>query len=143
MRWLKLTLITLGAMLLLASLAIAVVVITFDEADYRDALIRLVERRTGARLTIKGSLHIAPSLTPELSAADIRLESGDPRYQLEIGKASLRLDLLPLLPRTVVIADGMYLPGTGSRLLARESTESTEKLLLLPSVGSVGSVANT
>ena len=46
MRWLKLTLITLGAMLLLASLAIAVVVITFDEADYRDALIRLVERRT-------------------------------------------------------------------------------------------------
>jgi len=103
MRWLKLTLITLGGMLLLASLAIVVVVITFDEADYRDALIRLVERRTGARLTIKGSLHIAPSLTPELSAADIRLESGDPRYQLEIGKASLRLELLPLLTRRVVI----------------------------------------
>jgi hypothetical protein len=72
---LKLTLIALGESLVLASLAVAVVGITLDEADDRDALIRLVVRRSGTRLTIKGLLHIVPSLTPELSATGVRLES--------------------------------------------------------------------
>jgi hypothetical protein len=53
-RWLKFIRITLGGILVLASLANAVVAITVDGADYRDALVRLVEGRSATRLSITG-----------------------------------------------------------------------------------------
>ena len=107
-RWLKYTLAVFGSIILLITLAVGFVLITFDDDDYRRLAIWGVEKFTDYTMTIDGVFKLKLSANPSLYATDIRLnaepDQAPPPIQ-SIGEFGTRIALSPLLTGNLVVKE--------------------------------------
>jgi AsmA protein len=119
LKWIVLLLLVL---VLLVAGAIAAAVILIDPNDYRDDIARVVEEQTGRKLDIEGDIRLTfwPWLGLELGRTTL---SDAPEFSdepfAEINKATLAVEVLPLLRRQVVL-DTIVLDGARIRLIVDE-----------------------
>jgi AsmA protein len=105
-RPLKFVLIGLGAIVLLAATAVAVVLMTFDPNRYKPDIEAAVQQATGRTLTINGKIGVAVSMTPTLRATDVSFANptGYSRPQMaSLQSLDLQIALLPLISRRLHI----------------------------------------
>ncbi|HEX6992516.1 MAG TPA: AsmA family protein [Gammaproteobacteria bacterium] len=107
-RLLKLIGIVIGALVVLV-IAVAVgVALFFDPNDYKDQIAAAVADATGRELTLEGDLELSlfPSLGISLGPARLSNAEGfgDQPFA-EIARASLDVELLPLLSRRIEVAE--------------------------------------
>ncbi len=97
MRWIKL----IAGLLLLFFIGLAAllsfILATYDNEDYRYALMHAVHRITGGTLIIKGGFSVEPSLAPSISASEIRFIPATGGGEARIGQFEIQFKLLPLL----------------------------------------------
>lgn len=111
MKALRITLLTLLGIIILALVAAAVFVATFDANRYKPEIERLVLDRTGRVLTIDGDIEL--TLFPKLGAklGHITLSDKDPKEPfLTIESSAVSVALMPLMSRQVLI-DGVSIHG--------------------------------
>ena len=73
MRWIKYTLLVFGGFVALCLVLVAIVLVTFDNDDYRRLVISSVRFFTGHSITIEGPFALELSAEPSLSAEAIRI----------------------------------------------------------------------
>ena len=97
MRWIKL--ITGLLLLFFISLAasLSFILATYDNEDYRYAVMHAVHRITGGTLVINGAFSVEPSLAPSISASDIRFIPAAGGGEARIDRFEIQFKLLPLL----------------------------------------------
>jgi hypothetical protein len=108
MRFLKITLISLGALALACLALLAIVLLTFQDDDYRRLATRAATHLTGFAVTINGPFSLNLSTEPSLSAQAIRLDSGpagDPPPITAIGSLKIRVALWPLITGTLIFRE--------------------------------------
>jgi len=106
MKYFKYALIAFGALLLLCALVSALIMVVFDEEDYRRALSWAIGLTTGYDVTVRGKMSLDVSMNPLLSLSDVLIEGDrDDGVHVtgEIGQLRLRVSV-PLLLRRVVLA---------------------------------------
>lgn len=90
MKWLRTVLFILGGLVLLCTLAVAIIWTTLDDEDARRLVIRSVDRFTNTSMDIEGSFKLKLSANPSLSAEAIRFKAqGDhagSRLQPHLGR---------------------------------------------------------
>lgn len=92
----------------LCLMLIAIVLLTFDNDDYRRLAIRSVKFFTGYAVTIEGPFSITVSSNPSLSAKAIRFDPGPdtpPPPVKTIGKLRIQIALWPLVTGTAVVGE--------------------------------------
>jgi uncharacterized protein involved in outer membrane biogenesis len=107
-RWIKYILIFLAGFVVLCLVLVAVVLMTFDNDDYRRLVIRGVRFFTGYSVTIEGPFALELSAEPSLSAEGIRIDPGadeSPPPVTTIGKLHIQIVLMPLLRGIVLIRE--------------------------------------
>ena len=92
----------LGSLTALA-LIIATLIINFDDDDYRNLLIRLIDFSSDYQLEISGPFRFNPSATTKLSASNIELKSKTNDNTISLKKFELQVTLQPLLDGTLLI----------------------------------------
>src|SRR5262245_3909957 len=100
MRKLKIAAYVVGSLVALVVIAMIAVVVFVDPNDYRDDIARLVEDKTGRKLTIDGELHLSvfPWLALTTGAASLGESPGfgtEPFVAIKEARVGVRL--LPLL----------------------------------------------
>lgn len=107
-RTLKLLGIVAGAVIVLFVAVLAAVALLFDPNDYKDEIVAAVNRQTGRELTLDGDLALSVFPTIRIAVGSAAL-SNAPGFGTEpmakIGSAELRVALLPLLSRSIEIAE--------------------------------------
>lgn len=107
-RLLKLIGIVIGALVVLV-IAIAVgVALLFDPNDYKDQITAAVANATGRELTLEGDLELSVFPTLSISLGPARLSNAEgfgDRPFAEIERASLDVEVLPLLGRRIEIGE--------------------------------------
>ena len=99
--------------LILAVVAVAIFVSTFDANSYKERIIQTVKNETGRDLTLNGELKTSfyPWLGIELNDAELSNAEGFSADKfLTVEQASIRLQLMPLIKKNVV-ADRIQLNG--------------------------------
>jgi AsmA protein len=117
MKAVKYVLLAALGIVVLAVIAIAVIVATFDANKYKPELARVVKEKTGRTLAIDGSIGL--SFYPSIGVAVGKLslsEPGSSRVFASIDQARVSLALLPLLSRQVVV-DRLTLSGLNVELV--------------------------
>jgi len=111
--------ILLGALgiVVLAAIAVAVIVATFDPNKYKPELARVVKDKTGRTLAIEGKIGLSffPSLGVAIGKTSLS-EPGSSRIFAQIDEAKISLALLPLFSREVVV-DRVSLSGLSADLV--------------------------
>ena len=123
---LKITVWTLGIILVLLVALVVAAPFIIDPNDYRDEISTVVERQTGRELTIEGDigLSVFPWLGLELGAVRLGNAKGfGPEPFARIEEADVRVKLLPLLRREVEM-DTVTLHGLRLNL-ARQADGTT------------------
>jgi uncharacterized protein involved in outer membrane biogenesis len=107
MRWIKYAFAGLASLIGLCILALAFVLLTFGEEDYRRLAARVVEHFTGYPVSCDGPFRLAISSMPSLSAESIRFDTKNGRLPpvRSIGKFSVRIDLSKLILGTLVVKE--------------------------------------
>ena len=124
MRWIKYTLLILGGFVALVLVLIVIVLVTFDNDDYRRLVTRGVKHFIGYSMTIEGPFAIELSTEPFLSAEAIRF---DPRSDgtlppvTRIGKIEIQIEMLRLLVGTLVIKKFLAEDVVGAVILEKEA----------------------
>jgi len=98
----------MGVLVVLCLLLVAIVLITFDNDDYRRLATRSVKFFTGYAMTIEGPFSITLSSNPSLSAEVIRFDpepDKPPPPFTTIGKLRIQIALWPLLTGTLVVRE--------------------------------------
>jgi uncharacterized protein involved in outer membrane biogenesis len=106
MRILRYLLIGLGAVLLLAVIAVGVFLATFDANSYKPRIEAAARDATGRELTLAGPISLKPSLRPTLTVSDASLANapwGSRPEMVRIGTLDVSLQVLPLIRGEVVI----------------------------------------
>lgn len=97
MRWIKL----IAGLLLLFFIGLVAllsfILATYDNEDYRYALMHAVHRITGGTLIIKGAFSVELSLAPSMSASEIRFIPAAGGGEARIDRFEVHFKLLPLL----------------------------------------------
>ena len=102
--WIKRTLLALGALLLLAALAGAYFVATFDATHYKSIAIDWMKNERQRVLSIDGPIHLAVLPRLEIKVSKLRLsERGRADEFALIDEAALSLQWLPLLRNQLVV----------------------------------------
>lgn len=108
MRWIKYILLIMGGLAVVILLLIAIVLVTFDNDDYRRFVTRSVKYFTGYAMTIEGPFALRLSSEPSLSAEMIRFASESdksPPPVTRIGKLRIQVALWPLVRGTLVVRE--------------------------------------
>jgi hypothetical protein len=106
MRWIKYTLNFLAGLVVLILVLVAVVLVTFDNDDYRRLVARSVKFFTGYSIKIEGPFAMELSSEPSLSAEAIQFDpgaDGSPPPVRTIGKLRVQIALSPLLKGVLLI----------------------------------------
>jgi len=106
MTWIKTILLIVGGLFVLALSMVIVVIVIFDDEDYRRLAIRGVKVFTGTTITIDGEFEVSLSAEPYLSAESIQITSAPKESSISvgrIGKLHVQIALQPLLKRIVVV----------------------------------------
>lgn len=105
MRWIKILVLSLGGILLLCTLALAVLLVTLDDNDYRWIVTRAAKRFAGLEVTMEGPFSAVLSLEPCLTASKIRITdiSRPAHTAAKIGRLEVKVALLPLISGAVLI----------------------------------------
>ena len=106
MRWIKYTLLFFGGFVALCLVLVAIVLVTFDNDDYRRLVTSSVRFFTGQSVTIEGPFALELSAEPSLSAEAIRFDpgvDGSPPPVTTIGKLHIQIALTPLLRGVLLI----------------------------------------
>ena len=130
MRWLKYILYIFGGFVALCLVLVAVVLVTFDNDDYRRLVIRGVRFFSGYSVAIEGPFALELSTEPSLSAEGIRFDPGDdglPPPVTSIGKLHIRISLMSLLRGTILIRELLAEDVFMAVIFMERSLERTEK----------------
>ncbi|MEE4603917.1 MAG: AsmA family protein [Desulfobacteraceae bacterium] len=106
MRWIKYILYFFGGLVVLCLVLVAIVLVTFDNDDYRRLVVNSVRFFTGHSVTIEGPFALKLSAEPSLSAEAIRFDpgvDGSPPPVTTIGKLHIQIALTPLLRGVLLI----------------------------------------
>jgi hypothetical protein len=106
MRRIKYLLLFLAGFVVLCLVLVAVVLVTFDNDDYRRLVTRGVKFFTGYSVTIEGPFALELSAAPSLSAEAIQFHPGadsSPPPVTAIGKLQIQIALKPLLRGILLI----------------------------------------
>jgi uncharacterized protein involved in outer membrane biogenesis len=106
MRGIKHLLFSLGGLVVLCLVLIAIVPVTFDNDDYRRLVIRGVKFFSGYSVTIEGPFALGLSTAPSISAEAIQFHpgaDGSPPPVTTIGKLHIQIALMPLLRGVLLI----------------------------------------
>jgi uncharacterized protein involved in outer membrane biogenesis len=98
MRRIKYILFFFGGLVVLCLVLIAIVMVTFDNDDYRRLVTRGVKFFTGYSVTIEGPFALELSTAPSLAAEAIRFHpgaDGSPPPVTTIGKLHIQIALKP------------------------------------------------
>ena len=98
-RFIKYLLFVLGGLVALCLLLITIVLVTFDNDDYRRLATRGVKIFTGYNVIIEGPFALTVSTEPSLSAESIRFQGDDDRPPppvTSIGKLHIQIARMPL-----------------------------------------------
>ena len=108
-RWIKYFLIFLGSAVFLCAATIAVVLMTYNDDDYRRLAIFGVEVLTDYTMRVEGPFRFKMSANPSLSAESIFFTSEEgqqsPPPIRNIGKIKAQISLLPLFTGTLVFKE--------------------------------------
>jgi AsmA protein len=102
----RITLITLAALLVLVVAGGAIVLARFDPDTLKPRIVAAVKAATGRDLALNGPIRLKPSLWPMIEATDVTFANppGFSRPQMaSVAALDLQLDVLPLLHRRLVI----------------------------------------
>lgn len=111
MKALKYLLWGVGALVLVAIVAIAIVAATFDPEKYKPEIVQLVKEKTGRTLAIDGKIGL--TFFPKIGAAVDQVSLSEPRGDkvfARVGEARVAVALLPLLSQQVIV-DRVTLAG--------------------------------
>jgi AsmA-like C-terminal region len=97
MRWIKLIAGLLLVFFIGLAALLSFILATYDNEDYRYALMHVVHRITGGTLIIKGGFSVEPSLEPSISASEIRFIPAAGGGEARIDRFEIQFKLLPLL----------------------------------------------
>jgi AsmA-like C-terminal region len=97
MRWIKLIAGLLLVFFIGLAALLSFILATYDNEDYRYALMHAVHRITGGTLIIKGVFSVEPSLAPSIAASDIRFIPAAGGGEARIDRFEIQFKLLPLL----------------------------------------------
>lgn len=122
MRMLKIAAYVVGGVIALLAIALVAVVVFVDPNDFRDDIARLVEEKTGRKLTLQGELDLSvfPWLALKTGAASLGEAPGfgtEPFVAIEQARVGVRL--LPLLRGKIEVGD-VGLDGARIRLITDE-----------------------
>src|SRR5689334_13343282 len=103
MSYLKIALATLAALIVLAAVAVAVLVATFDPNDYKPRIVQAVKERTGRDLSIGNmTLKLFPKLGAQLDKVSLAGRDGKGEF-VGVSSARVYVAVLPLLSRKLVV----------------------------------------
>jgi AsmA protein len=122
MRAFKIAAYIVGGLIAVIAVALLLVVLFVDPNDYRDDIERMVESKTGRKLTLGGELKLSvfPWIALETGPASLGDAPGfGPEPFLSIEQAHLGVRLLPLLRGTIEIGN-VRLAGARIRLITDE-----------------------
>ncbi|MGD8521085.1 MAG: AsmA family protein [Desulfobacterales bacterium] len=105
-RWIKYIFLLLAGLVVLCLVLVAIVLVTFDNDDYRRLVTRGVGFFTDYSVTIEGPFALELSAEPSLSAESIQFHpgvDGSPPPVKTIGKLHIQIALTPLLRGIVLI----------------------------------------
>ena len=132
MRWLKYIVIGLTSLIIVSIAIIATPILLLDQDEFRDALVKVVNRTTGHHLEINGPLAIDFSLSPLVKVSDISFKTATDDFEMHAVEIHLQVDIIPLLSNHLVMHEFLFMDGTiDIRQLPDESEEdaaSTEPL---------------
>ena len=116
----------IGAVILLAVLAAALLPLVFDEEDLKGAISAEVHRQTGRELSIEGALDFSVFPWLALEVGDLSLSNAEgfgEQPLAEIGQARVGVALMPLLRRQISV-DEVRLDGLALNLAVDSSGRS-------------------
>ena len=132
MRWIKYIVIGLSSLIIVSIVIIATPILLLDQDEFRDALVKVVNRTTDHHLEINGPLAIDFSLSPSIKVSDLSFKTATDDFELQSAEIHLQVDILPLLSNHLVMHEFLFRDGTiDIRQLPEESAEdaaSTEPL---------------
>src|SRR4051812_2058444 len=117
MKALKYVGFALGGLVLLAVIAVAVFIMTFDPNKYKGQIESAVKEKTGRTLKLEGNLKVAvfPSLGADV--AKVSLSERDPAQEfLSLDSAHVSVALLPLVHGEVIV-DRIRISGLKARIV--------------------------
>src|SRR4051812_48902041 len=117
MKALKYVGFALGGLVLLAVIAVAVFIMTFDPNKYKGQIESAVKEKTGRTLKLEGNLKVAvfPSLGADV--AKVSLSERDPSQEfLSLDSAHVSVALLPLVHGEVIV-DRIRVSGLKARIV--------------------------
>ena len=107
-RWTLVSLATVIAVPVLAALVIGVLGISVSAAPWRGPIAQAATQALGRQVTLQGPLELIPTLRPTLTVGGIRIANppgfSAPEFA-SLGKARMRLELLPLLRNEIRIVE--------------------------------------
>jgi AsmA protein len=119
-RYLKLTLIGLGVLVVLAVAVAVIVAATFDPNDYKPLVIKLVQEKKQRTLAIPGKIGLTffPKIGADLGKVSLSERGSDATFA-SVESARVSVALLPLLRRQVVV-DRVKIDGMRANLRKRK-----------------------
>ena len=100
MRYVKILVLTLGVLILIAGVGVAILVSQFNPDDYRGRIAESITKATGRDVQLRGSIGITFGLTPVVTVADFTLGNmagGSRPEMLKAAKLEVSVAILPLL----------------------------------------------
>ncbi len=108
MRWTLISLAAVVAVPMLTGLVIGVLGISISAAPWRGAIAQAASQALGRQVTLQGPLALIPTIRPTLTVGGIRIANppgfSTPEFA-SLGRARMRLELLPLLRNEIRIVD--------------------------------------
>lgn len=128
----KTILLSLSAIIGMCLSMLAYILISYDDQDYKQLLIKAVDNLTDYTLSIKGPFVLNFSGSPVLSASGIKLQSTTDSGYIHIDNFRLQLSVAPLLQNTLLINDLLLENVQAEIPTSKELTSSTDLFSHLP-----------
>lgn len=138
MKWLKILLVALGALVILLSVGIGIVVATFDPNAYKGEIERLAKERTGRTLKFHGDIELAlwPSIGAKIGKVTLSRRASEHDFAA-VDSAQVAVRLLPLL-RGEVVVDQVSLAGVRASVIRAKGGKFDFEDLLGAAGGAAG-----
>jgi uncharacterized protein involved in outer membrane biogenesis len=130
-------LLFLGGLFVVCLVFIAIVLLSFDNEDYRRLVTKGVKHFTGHQMTIEGPFAIELSLTPSLSAETIRFDAGPDKKVpsvTKIGKFKIQVALRHLIRGLVVIQELLLEDVIMAVVLEKDSASKNRSAFAPPGI---------
>ena len=116
-KYLKITALVLGGIILLTSLVMAYFAATFNPNDYKPQVIQLVKEKYDRDLTIDGDISLSfwPKLGADLGKVAISEHASNNQFA-SINSAKVALAVMPLLKKSLVV-DTIYIDGAKANIV--------------------------